>query len=57
VAPSQYVPLVGAKPDGRRGLSLFSWGFIPHWVSDANGVKLVNARSETVDMTSWAEPK
>jgi putative SOS response-associated peptidase YedK len=31
VAPSQLVPVVGAKPDGRRGPAMFKWRFIPHW--------------------------
>ncbi len=30
VSPTQPVPVVGAKPDGRRGLALFRWGFTPH---------------------------
>jgi SOS response associated peptidase (SRAP) len=51
VGPSQFVPVVGAKPDGRRGLSLFRWGFVPSW-SDANlKVRPVNAKAETVDST------
>ncbi|HKB05485.1 MAG TPA: SOS response-associated peptidase [Gemmataceae bacterium] len=48
VAPSQMVPVVGAKPDGRRGMSLFKWGFVPNWANDTSGPKPVNAKSETV---------
>jgi putative SOS response-associated peptidase YedK len=48
VAPAQLVPVVGAKPDGRRGMSNFRWGFVPSWASDTNGPKPVNAKSETV---------
>jgi uncharacterized protein (TIGR02996 family) len=31
VAPSQLVPAVGAKANGRRGMAFFLWGFVPHW--------------------------
>ena len=49
VAPSQLVPVVGAKPDGRRGLSFFKWGFVPHWEADPRaGYRPVNAKAETV---------
>jgi putative SOS response-associated peptidase YedK len=48
VAPSQLVPVVGSKPDGRRGLALFKWGFVPHWAQDDSGPKPVNAKSKTV---------
>src|SRR5687767_9789066 len=52
VAPSQLVPVVGAKPDGRRGLSQFKWGFVPHWEPDAaKGHRPVNAKAETVATT------
>ena len=48
VSPTQLVPVVGAKPDGRRGLALFKWGFIPHWAHDDSGPRPVNAKAETV---------
>jgi putative SOS response-associated peptidase YedK len=48
VSPTQLVPVVGAKLDGRRGLALFLWGFIPHWANDASGPKPINAKAETV---------
>jgi putative SOS response-associated peptidase YedK len=48
VAPSQLVPVIGAKPDGRRGLSLFKWGFVPHWAQDNPKMRPVNAKAETV---------
>jgi putative SOS response-associated peptidase YedK len=52
VAPSQLVPVVGAKADGRRGLSSFRWGFVPHWANAADeGFRPVNAKSETVATT------
>ena len=48
VAPTQLVPVVGAKPDGRRGMSFFKWGFVPNWANDTTGPKPVNAKAETV---------
>jgi putative SOS response-associated peptidase YedK len=48
VSPTQLVPVVGAKPDGRRGLALFKWGFIPHLTDNAQGPRPVNAKAETV---------
>jgi putative SOS response-associated peptidase YedK len=48
VSPTQAVPVIGAKPDGRRGLALFKWGFIPHWAHEDNGPRPVNAKAETV---------
>jgi putative SOS response-associated peptidase YedK len=51
VASSQPISVVGAKPDGRRRLSLFRWGFVPIW-SDGNlKVRPVNAKAETVATT------
>jgi putative SOS response-associated peptidase YedK len=52
VAPSQMVPVVGAKPHGRRGMASFKWGFVPHWANDPlAGNHPVNARAETVATT------
>lgn len=49
VAPSQEIPVVGAKANGQgRGLAMFRWGLIPSWSADASGPKPVNAKSETV---------
>ncbi len=50
VAPSQQVPVIGAKASGSgRGLALFKWGFVPHWSQDPkSGPKPVNAKSESV---------
>jgi putative SOS response-associated peptidase YedK len=48
IAPSQQV--VGIRPtdDGKRQLTLFRWGLIPHWAKDpAIGNKMINARAET----------
>jgi putative SOS response-associated peptidase YedK len=51
-APSQLVPVVGLKPDGKtRGLALLKWGFVPRWAADPDGgPKPVNAKAETVAM-------
>jgi len=43
VAPSQLAPIVRVDPDGRRDLSLATWGFRPGWAKRA----WINARSET----------
>jgi putative SOS response-associated peptidase YedK len=52
VAPSQLVPVVGAKADGRRGMSMFKWGLVPHWENDPTaGYRPVNAKAETVATT------
>jgi putative SOS response-associated peptidase YedK len=49
-APSQVIPVVGLKPDGKtRGLALIKWGFVPRWAKDPeSGPKPVNAKAETV---------
>jgi putative SOS response-associated peptidase YedK len=53
VAPSQLVPVVGAKPDGRRGLSQFKWGFVANWENDAKkAMRPVNAKADTVASSS-----
>src|SRR5262245_50192054 len=48
IAPSQQIPIIGARATGGRGLAMFKWGFIPHWAQDDSGPKPVNAKSETV---------
>ena len=48
IAPSQMVPVVVVL-DGKRVLTNFKWGFIPHWVKDLSQMKpVINARSETL---------
>ncbi|MGC8951148.1 SOS response-associated peptidase [Chloroflexus sp.] len=48
IAPTQPVVVVREGNDGREGVSM-RWGLIPSWAKDASvGVKLINARSETV---------
>src|SRR5688572_4949379 len=52
VAPTQSVPVVGAKPDGRRGPPFFHCAFVPHWANDPRqGHRPVNAKAETVATT------
>jgi putative SOS response-associated peptidase YedK len=48
VAPSQSVPVVGAKANGGRPLALFKWGFVPSWAGDDPKMRPVNAKAETV---------
>jgi putative SOS response-associated peptidase YedK len=48
VSPTQLVAVIGAKPDGRRGLALFKWGFVPHWAGESPKMRPVNAKAETV---------
>lgn len=49
VAPSQQI--VAVISDGKQNrLGTLRWGFIPSWAKDEKiGVKLINARAETVD--------
>jgi len=49
IAPSQYVPVVRARPDGSRELDSMRWGLIPHWVKEPKEFKanLFNARAES----------
>ena len=49
VAPTQAVPVI-INDAGRNKLITARWGLIPSWAKDpAIGVKLINARAETVD--------
>jgi putative SOS response-associated peptidase YedK len=48
IAPSQMIPVVRATEQGRELASL-KWGLIPSWAKDsAIGMKLINARAETL---------
>lgn len=52
IAPTQTVAVIGAKADGRRGLSMMKWGFTPHWEKDPKaGFRPVNAKAERVATT------
>lgn len=49
IAPSQAVPVVREAEAGRE-LAMLRWGLIPWWAQDAHiGMKLINARAETLD--------
>jgi len=49
VAPTDPAAVVVERPDGRRAVTLFGWGLIPHWAgSPAAAARHINARSETV---------
>lgn len=49
LAPTQPVAAVVRGDDGLR-LGALRWGLVPYWADDpANGGRLINARSETVD--------
>ena len=48
IAPSQMIPVVRDTGQGRE-LVLLKWGLIPSWAKDSTiGVKLINARAETL---------
>jgi len=48
VAPTQMIPVVRETEQG-RALALLKWGLIPFWAKDPSmGVKLINARAETL---------
>lgn len=50
IAPTQDVAAVVAGASGPR-LGPLRWGLVPHWADDAAmGSRLINARSETVDV-------
>ena len=49
VAPTDPAAVVVERPDGRRAVTLFGWGLVPHWAdSPAAAARHINARSETV---------
>lgn len=49
IAPSQTVIAIGTRADGHGfGAAPFKWGFVPHWASDPDGPRPVNAKSETL---------
>jgi putative SOS response-associated peptidase YedK len=48
VAPTDPAAVVVERPDGRRGITVFQWGLVPHWAkSPAVAARHINARSET----------
>jgi putative SOS response-associated peptidase YedK len=49
VAPTDPVPAVVTRRDGRRRLGVLRWGLVPSWAKDPSGAaRMINARSETV---------
>ncbi len=49
IAPTQEAPVVGQRPDGKRGLAMLRWGLVPGWAKDLSiGARMINARAETV---------
>jgi putative SOS response-associated peptidase YedK len=49
VAPTDPAAVIVQRPDGPRGVTLFSWGLIPHWAaSPGAAARHINARAETV---------
>ena len=48
-APTQVFLVCRLDAEGRRVLSLQSWGLVPSWARDRKiGSRMINARSETV---------
>jgi len=51
VAPTQPIPVVVQRDDG-RAIELHRWGLVPSWAeSAAAGARMINARAETVATT------
>jgi putative SOS response-associated peptidase YedK len=49
IAPTDMVPAVRQRPDGRRELIGMRWGLIPYWSTDPkSGARAINARVESV---------
>jgi putative SOS response-associated peptidase YedK len=49
ISPTQDVPAVRAREEGRREMVMLHWGLVPKWAKDkANGNRMINARSESL---------
>lgn len=48
IAPSQQVPVIVARPNGRPALKWMRWGFQPAWVAATCRPAPINARAETL---------
>ena len=49
IAPSQEVPVIIRKKEGRNEAKVMSWGLVPSWAPDASmAQRMINARSETL---------
>ncbi len=50
IAPTEPIPVVRHRPDGRREVRLLRWGLLPSWVSDPDDFPtLLNARAESLE--------
>lgn len=48
-APTQDLPVVRRRDDGRRELVALRWGLVPYWATDPSvGSRMINARSESI---------
>jgi putative SOS response-associated peptidase YedK len=48
-APTQDLPVVRRRDDGRRELVALRWGLVPYWAADPSvGSRMINARGESV---------
>ena len=51
ISPTQQVLVIRTDQAGSRHFAFLKWGLIPSWAKDLSiGSKLINARSETVDV-------
>jgi putative SOS response-associated peptidase YedK len=49
IAPTDMVPAIRQRPDGRREIVGLHWGLIPYWSHDPkSGARAINARTESV---------
>lgn len=56
VAPTQPIPVVVQRDDG-RAIELHRWGIVPSWAkSAAGGARMINARAETIATSSAFRP-
>jgi putative SOS response-associated peptidase YedK len=49
LAPTDPAAVVVERADGRRAVTAYRWGLVPHWsTSPRDGARMINARAETV---------
>ena len=49
LAPTDPAAVIVERADGRRAVTAFRWGLVPHWsTSPRDGARMINARAETV---------
>jgi putative SOS response-associated peptidase YedK len=52
VAPTDEASVV-VEREGRRAITRYRWGLVPHWAADSRGAaRMINARSETLERSS-----